>query len=94
MIVVTVFLLNWKEYDRSDSFPFELKEYDCSDSFPFDYERSGIPFGSFSKGKLSLRSYSFQSERNLEYISMSETKSNIVPNNKNQGLLISVTITK
>ena len=37
--------------------------YDRSDSFPFDFEPNGFPFGSKSKGKLSLRSYSIQIER-------------------------------
>ena len=30
--------------------------------FPFDFEPNGIPFGSKSKGKLSLRSYPIQCE--------------------------------
>ena len=37
--------------------------YDRGDSFPFDFELNGIPFGSKSKGKLSLRSYPIQCER-------------------------------
>ena len=41
--------------------------YDRGDSFPFDFEPNGIPFGSKSKGKLSLRSYPIQCERKLKY---------------------------
>ena len=37
--------------------------YDRGDSFPFDFEPNGNPFGSKSKGKLSLRSYPIQFER-------------------------------
>ena len=37
--------------------------YDRGDSFPFDSEPNGIPFGSKSKEKLSLRSYPIQYER-------------------------------
>ena len=44
--------------------------YDRRDSFPFDYEPNVIPLGSYSQGKLSLRSYSIQSENNLQSISM------------------------
>ena len=43
MILVTVFLLIWKEYDPGNIFPFDFEltweEYDRSDSFPFDYEQ-------------------------------------------------------
>ena len=42
----------------------DSKEHDRSKSFSFDYEANGIPFGSQSKGALSLRLYSFQFERN------------------------------
>ena len=40
--------------------------YDNSDSFPsyFDHESDGIPFVSYSTGKLSQRSYSFECESN------------------------------
>ena len=37
--------------------------YDRGDSFPFDFEPNGIPLGSKSIGKLSLRSYPNQFER-------------------------------
>ena len=36
---------------------------DRSDSLPSDFERNGFPFGSKSKGKLSLRSDPIQFER-------------------------------
>ena len=42
-------------------------EYDRGDSFPFDFEPNGIPFGSKSKGKLSLRSYPIQCERKWKH---------------------------
>ena len=38
--------------------------YDRGDSFPFDFEPNGTPSGSKSKGKLSLRLYPIQCERN------------------------------
>ena len=41
-------------------------KYDRGDSFPFDYEPNGVPLVSQSKGKLSPRSHSLQSERNLK----------------------------
>ena len=37
------------------------------DSFPFDFDPNGIPFGSKSKGKLSLLSYPIQCERKSKY---------------------------
>ena len=37
--------------------------------FPFDFEPNGIPFGSKSKGKLSLRSYPIQCERKWKQFS-------------------------
>ena len=37
--------------------------YDRSESFLFNFDPNGIPFGSKSKGKLSLRSYPIQCER-------------------------------
>ena len=59
------------------------KEYDRSDSFPFDYEPNGIPFGSRSKGKLSVQSFPFQFERkkNLIFsVIVSKTLKNIANN--------------
>ena len=41
--------------------------YDRGDSFPFDFKPNGIPIGSKSKVKLSLRSYPIQCERKLKY---------------------------
>ena len=41
--------------------------YDRGDSFPSDFEANGIPFGSKSKVKLSLRSYPIQCERKWKY---------------------------
>ena len=41
--------------------------YDRGDSFPFEFRSNGIPFGSKSKGKLSLRSYPIQCERKCKY---------------------------
>ena len=41
--------------------------YDRGDSFLFDSEPNGIPFGSKSKGKLSLLSYHIQCERKWKY---------------------------
>ena len=41
--------------------------YDRGYSFPFDFEANGIPFGSKSKGKLSLRSYPIQSGRKWKH---------------------------
>ena len=38
--------------------------YDHRDGFPFNIEPNGIPFGSKSKGKLSLRSYPIQCKGN------------------------------
>ena len=71
------------EYDRKISslelwilreidflFLSNLKVYDRSDSFPLYYEPNGIPFGSYSKEKLSLRSYSFKFEKNIQSISL------------------------
>ena len=51
-------------------------EYGSSDSFPFDFERIGIPFGPKSKGKLSPRSYSIQSEKkwNTSFLSVSQRR--------------------
>ena len=43
----------------------------CNISFPSDYEPNSISFGLYSKGKLSLRSYFFQFERNPESLSLS-----------------------
>ena len=55
--------------------------YDRGDGFPFDFEPKGIPFGSKSKGKLSLRSYPNQFERkwNTSFLSAEamHTKRNI-----------------
>ena len=45
------FLLNWREYDRGDS-------------FPFDFEPIGFSFDSILKWKLWPRSYSIQFENN------------------------------
>ena len=61
-------LPNWKEYDRSDSFPYLIISIWNKYSFPFGFEPNGIPFGSESKGKLSLRSYSFQFKRSQKSI--------------------------
>ena len=41
--------------------------YDCGDSFHFDFEPNGVPFGSKSKGKQSLRPYPIQCERKRKY---------------------------
>ena len=41
--------------------------HDRGDRFPFDFEPNGIPMGSKSKGKLSLRSYPIQFERKWKY---------------------------
>ena len=46
--------------------------YGHGDSFPFDFEPNGIPFGSKSKGKLSLRLYPIQCE--WKYSFQSEPK--------------------
>ena len=43
------------EKQISESFQIE-RNMIVGDSFPFDYEPNGIPFGLYSKGKLSLRS--------------------------------------
>ena len=56
--LVLHFLSNWLGYDRGDSFPFDL-------------EPNGNPFGSKSKGKLSLRSYPYQFERKWNTIFLS-----------------------
>ena len=42
------------------------------DSFPFDFEPNEFPFGSKSKGKLLLRSYTIQCERkwNTSFLSV------------------------
>ena len=49
--------------------------YDRSDSFPSDFEPNGNPFGSKSKGKLSLRSHPIQFEKkwNTSFLSVIET---------------------
>ena len=50
-------------YNFCDTYFFFLiyiscwKEYDPCDSSSFDYEPDGTPIGSYSKGKLLLRSY-------------------------------------
>ena len=46
--------------------------YDRRDSFPFDFEPNEVPFGSKSKGKLSLRPYLIQYERkwNTSFLSV------------------------
>ena len=56
--------------------------YDRGDSFPFDFEPNGFPFGSKSNGKLSLRSYPIQCERNYKYsfLSVTYTLTRILPN--------------
>ena len=41
--------------------------YDRSDNFPFGFEPYGIPFGSKSKVKLSLRSYPIQCEKKWKH---------------------------
>ena len=41
--------------------------YDRGDSFPCDFEPTGIPSGSKSKGKLSPRSYPIQCERKWKH---------------------------
>ena len=59
--------------------------YDRGDSFPFDFEPNVIPFGSKSKGKLSLRSYPIQCKRKWKYSFLSEkgeaTKFDLFPGN-------------
>ena len=45
--------------------------YDRDDSFLFDFEPNGVPFGSNSKGKLSLRSYPIQCEMKRKYTFLS-----------------------
>ena len=41
--------------------------YDHGESFPFNFEQNVIPFGSKSKGKLSLQSHPIQCERKWKY---------------------------
>ena len=50
--------------------------YDRGDNFAFDFEPNGIPFGSKSKGKLSLRSYSILFERIWKCICMRLSQKN------------------
>ena len=51
---ISIYFQNWKEYDRSDN-------------FPFDYKPNGIPFGLKSNEKPSdLRLYSFEFEGHHE----------------------------
>ena len=47
--------------------------YDRGDSFAFHFEPNGIPFGSKSKGKLSVRSYHIQCERKWKHSFLGET---------------------
>ena len=47
---------------------------DRSDNFPFDFVPNRTPFGSTSKGELSLRSYPIQYERKWESSFLSVTK--------------------
>ena len=56
-IWINLLLLFWKEYDR-----IEVTIYSFFWLYMSSTENS--PLGSWSKGKLSLRSYSFQFERN------------------------------
>ena len=51
-------------------------EYDRGDSFPYNLEQNGIRFGSNLKGKLSQRSYSNQFERksNTSFLSANGCK--------------------
>ena len=49
--------------------PFDLTfDFESNFDFPFDnFEPNGIPFGSKSKGKLSLITYPIQFERKRKY---------------------------
>jgi len=63
MIMVTVFLSNWIEYDRGDCFPFDFEPNGIQFGSKSKGKPNGITFGSKSKGKPSPRSYPIWFER-------------------------------